>query len=274
MTAIALLVGCNPSPYDLAERNDVKISADVRQAIDKYIKDANNIAAEQNGKVYLDAKKFERVIAFIPGSPRDLDPGVAITSYRPSPSNLVTVPKNSVLKEWTDQFALAQEFSYRYSYVETLKIDRQISPPYFTAQVKVLLKISQRSAYAGKPKDIPTAPDGRIAWQHGLVESLGFCGEGGWTPACTRYTGWKDSRVIPANRRHQQIGPGLSTSDITHGERTCDNRSHGLLPPQKVLVFEGSNERKSTRAGKTVMATWAGTITKLLRSQIGLDSSR
>ena len=167
LTSMAMIAGCAASPYDLVEQDAATISADVRQAIDKLITDANDIASAQDGKVYVDVKEFAREIFFVPA------PGIPFSILRSH-----TVPKNAVLKEWTDRFALAQELSHRYSYVETLEIDRQIHPPYFTAKVKVLLKASHRWAYAGKPKGIPTAPDGYVAWSyHG--PRMGMYGTGG-----------------------------------------------------------------------------------------------
>jgi len=79
-----------------------------------------------------------------------------------------------VFEKWTDAFALAQELTYRYSYVETLAIEQHLSPPYFTAKVKVLLKSTQRWAYAGKPQDIPDTPAGFVLLPYHSSPRFGF----------------------------------------------------------------------------------------------------
>jgi len=165
---MAVIAGCAASPYDLAERDAATVSADIRRAIDKYIRDANDIASSKDGKTYVDVDEFERVIVFVPVP----DPG------QPSYLFWHNVRENAVLRKWKDRFALAQELSYRYSYVKILESYQHFSPPYFTAKVKLLLKAISRQAYGGKPKGIPSAPDGYIVWEYG--PRSGMYGAGGW----------------------------------------------------------------------------------------------
>jgi len=156
------------SPYENAAQDSATASADLRQAIDKLIQDANKVAAERDGKVYVETKEFERAIVFTPIPHPPPNPGTITALFVLKP---VIVPKNAVVKEWTDHFALAQKLSYRYSYVETLEIERNLSPPYFTAKITILLKTNHRWAYIGKSGGIPTAPDGYFAWWAGSFPS-------------------------------------------------------------------------------------------------------
>ena len=180
LTSMMLIAGCAPSPallaspYDLVAQDAATVSADVRRAIDKLILDANKVAAEQDGKVYVNLKEFERVLIFVPGSergPDEEDPGVTI-------SGNVTPPENAVFEKWTDTFALAQELTYRYSYVEALAIERHLSPPYFTAEIKLLIKSTQRWAHGGKPQDIPDTPTGFVLLPYHSSSRFGFSGPG------------------------------------------------------------------------------------------------
>ncbi|MBT3199621.1 MAG: hypothetical protein HN350_06865 [Phycisphaerales bacterium] len=174
LTAI-WFTGCDASPYDLAERRSAVVSSDVRQAVDKLITEANAIAVKQDGEVYLDVQEFERVIIFVPApAPYTQNPGRTVHSARS-----VAVPENGIVKTWTDNFALAQELSYRYSFVEITQIEQHFSPPYFTAKFKVQIKASHRCVYAGKPKDIPAAPIGYIVWNPHNCFIGGFAGPGG-----------------------------------------------------------------------------------------------
>jgi len=159
--SLTTIAGCAPSPYELAQRDGESVSADVRRAMDKLILDANEVAAERDGKVYVETKVFERAIIFTRTHHPCPNPGTITVFSELEP---VIVPKVAVVREWTDRFALAQELSYRYSCLEPPEIERNLRPPYFTAKVAVLLKTSHRWAYAGRPRGIPTAPDGYSAW--------------------------------------------------------------------------------------------------------------
>jgi hypothetical protein len=177
LTSMMLTTGCAPSPYETGDQNVARISAGIRQAVDACITEANEIASAQDDKVYIDVKKYDRVIVFVPIPHLLPIPGTitALSSLKP-----VIVPKNAVVKGWTDHFALAQELSYRYSYVETLETKHHLSPPHFTAKITILLKTTHRWAYTGKPKGIPAGPDGYIAWWAGSFWS-NWHGTGEWS---------------------------------------------------------------------------------------------
>jgi len=172
---MTMIAGCALSPYDLVERDAEMVSADVRRALDELIRNANKTAAKRDGKAYVDVQEFDRVIAFVP-APKPRAPG----DPEEIPSVSYNVPKHAVLKKWTDRFALAQELSYRFSCGEILDVDRHLSPPYFTAKVKVLLKASHRWAYGGKPKDAPPAPEGCIVWKRSGMIGWGFSEQKTW----------------------------------------------------------------------------------------------
>ena len=191
---MAMIAGCTASPYDLAEQDAATIQADIRQAIDKCINEANGVASAQDGKVYVNVKKFDRAIAFVPIPEPEQQWSPLIISYTP--------PKNAVLKKWTDRFALAQELSYRYSYVKILESNRHFSPPYFTAKVKVLIKIISRHAYEGKPKDTPIAPDGYMVWEPAQSYSL----DG---------TGWLKALPAPSTPHGEEVTPSLAIDAIS-----------------------------------------------------------
>jgi hypothetical protein len=203
---MATIAGCAASPYDLAERGAEMISADVRQAIDKLITDANDIASAQDGKVYVDVKKFARVMVFVPDSESGRPREPLLQSSAP-------VPRNAVLKEWTDWFALAQELSYRYSYIDILESEQHLSPPYFTAKVKVLLRVTRRWAYGGKPKDLPVAPDGYIAWwPFKLQDGYGYGPSPGFLPAPGRPYGKVATQPLPIDTISQSALASLRQS--------------------------------------------------------------
>lgn len=128
--------------------------------------------------MYVNLKEFERAIVFVPAPAVDsIEEHPSLTMYR-----AVTLPEGAVVQKWTDQFALAQELTYRYSYVKTLAIERHLKPPYFTAKVKVLIKSTQRWAYGGKPQDIPDTPAGFILWKPSPRSGFGGWGCSGRLP--------------------------------------------------------------------------------------------
>ncbi len=168
LISMAVSAGCTTppaSPYDLAETNAITISADIRLAIDKSIKDANKIASTQDGKTYIDVDEFDRVLVFVPIT----EPELRQRHF----CYMKTLPENALVKKWTDRFALAQQFSYRYSYVRILESTRHFSSPHFTAKVEVLIKATSHRAYGGMPTDIPSTPNDHMIWWPGRRSGFG-----------------------------------------------------------------------------------------------------
>lgn len=177
---------------------------DLRAFLQKAIAKANQAAAGLDGQTFVEHCAFKRSIHFIPKPPapkdgrarvevRDGKIVVVVPSRPPPPIEVPSTvlsdrpqpqppPKGAVGKHWVDRYAMAQQFSYRYS-LESIGpiVKGQGASEPESAPVRIKLTARRRTAIAGDEKPIPEPPKGMKVWDPTRLWSPHFFGSGGST---------------------------------------------------------------------------------------------
>jgi len=189
LASLLPIVGCQLSPYEraereykqaegkrlhaerkaeqerrTAERDEGIFRRDIRAAAEKLIVEANREAAKRDGVTYVDIKQFKRVVYFVPASmplQEQKEPDVIVDgTFEPPPP-----PDDAVAHEWTNRFALAQQFTYRYT-LEKITDIRPVLKGELLFEAKAVFRMDYQkpSAKAGTPKRVPKPPRGMRLW--------------------------------------------------------------------------------------------------------------
>lgn len=158
--SMVVIAGCASSSYDVAKWHEI-VTADIEEVVEELVEKTNGDARAQDAQVFVTVEEFARAMVFFPGeeSPEP-DPGPILVDV-----SEVVLPEDAVIREWTDRFALAQELAYRYSDFRILDVTLQFSPPFFAAEVELVLESLRRAAFAGEPAPLPSPPEGHVAWR-------------------------------------------------------------------------------------------------------------
>ena len=176
----------------------------LRAFLQKAIAKANQEAAELDGQTFVEHCAFKRSIYFIPKPPppkqepvrvevRDGNMVLVVPPSRPPPPLKIPEPvlshmpnqpqpppKGAVGKHWVDRYAMAQQFSYRYSLESVGAIVKgQGESEAESAPVRIKLTARRRTAIAGDEKPIPEPPKGMKVWYPSPPWSFGSFGGGG-----------------------------------------------------------------------------------------------
>lgn len=167
-SAAALLSGCASSPYERAERealavqrDEARIARDIHAALDEILAAVNEHAANLDGEVYIASWKKHRSRVAVLGTEPMPDPGPILKDWDEEAD---PPPEDAIRLEWSDDYALAQEQSFRYSDAEIVDVTRTTSIPFYTAEVVVRMAVTRRSARVGEPQPRPELPEGYVDW--------------------------------------------------------------------------------------------------------------
>ncbi len=152
------------SVYQRMALDAERIEADAKPLIEKLVAEANAEGASRKGQVWVNEGQYDRMVVFVPaedggssnGRIRDME--IERTGDR-------EVPAGAVMSKWTDRFALAQEYSYEYSFLEFKDGFSSLIPLRLEVLAILDFKEHQRRTIAGVPKPLPKIPDRFAVWQ-------------------------------------------------------------------------------------------------------------
>jgi len=152
----------------------------------KLIAEANAKAKNFDGKIWLDSAMYQRVMYFVPRPkyPKYNIPVIPDATLKTKPLN---PPAGAVERRWQDRYALAQQYSYRYSYGGITKLLRKedMDKP-FEATFEIKIKAKVRSGMVSEVQPVPETPEGMMPWED-MRSGSRFFGSGGgkfklWSP--------------------------------------------------------------------------------------------
>ena len=161
---------------------------DIMDAMQTLVENANRVAEQEDGKVYLRTQALERVVYFVPGESlgdqypkedwyslsdgvilKDVDPETYAGSWKPK------VEEQAISTRWTDEYIVASEQEYRYSEPTTVSIKQRLYEPYLVATVRVTFQWSMRWSVSGVTATLPLEPEGYRYWHPDLF-AIGHLG--------------------------------------------------------------------------------------------------
>ena len=158
---VVMFIGCQgpqkapvagPSEPSAAQAIEQETTAkEARAYVEGVIAEANRRAAAVDQMTFIDIGQFKRAAFFAPAAAIE-----AAKSAR-------TTPDGAVRKQWIDRFALAQQFSYRYSL-------QSIQPSWFAPAgamemaAEIVIHATRKAAVAGVAAPAPQAPEGMVPW--------------------------------------------------------------------------------------------------------------
>ena len=225
ISCLALSAGCAESPYDAAQRRQRELAANARreqqeqqreqEKMERWeailvadamatfmplLDEANENLRELDGVVYVDVQEYDRVVFFEKIlDEQEVAPYLAVSpavSYEGDHAVITGEPEDTIPSEWTDRFALAQEFSCRYEIGAADLIVDLDSPTPFIVRISMKLVGTQRHAVAGQAA-IPEPPEGYTYWADPESSGHGWFGSSGGPPRFSVSPG------VPPGQPHQ-----------------------------------------------------------------------
>ncbi|MFT6715174.1 MAG: hypothetical protein ACJAVJ_002466 [Planctomycetota bacterium] len=163
--------------HKLAAEQDAMFERDILDAMETLVGNANQVAEQEDGKIYLGTQSLDRVVYVVPGDSlgetypsedwyalskepilRDVPGAEHAGFWRPG------LDEQAVVTQWTDTFLVAVEQLYRYQAPRVVSIEQRPTEPYLVGRVAISLSWSSRSAVSGIPGELPLEPEGYRYW--------------------------------------------------------------------------------------------------------------
>ena len=230
------------SSYQRIGRETQIIRQDATAVIQSAIDEVNRKAAKLDGITFVDVQKFGRVVFFVP-APTGIED---VSPHQPGSMDVenwyLVPPANSTRNDWTDRFALAQEFTYRYSLQKIEKVE--MGSPLAVA-FTVTVESSQRHAVTEQSRPLPRppremelwSPSNRLSGMYGLHDPpmVASLPAPLWPPGCSadRTT---DKLAVQAVKKMRDESITKSSETIEGTARYDPKREKWLLsmPPGKL----------------------------------------
>lgn len=186
--------GCETpqSPLERIAADRAFLEKEIRAYAEKLVAEANAEAAKLDGQVRVETCEKRWVVFFEPipkPEPKPEPPAAGGDNRIPQYQAQVVVkekrkinlepPAAAVRREWTDRYALAQTFEYRWSLAEIgliqLKLDEKVP---CEAEVTFQIRATRTTATATDIQPLPNVPDGTRLWRPSVASFFGV-GRGG-----------------------------------------------------------------------------------------------
>ena len=141
--------------------------ADLTRMAQRAIAAANETAAELHEKPTVQHVSIDRAVYFVPRAKQPEDLADLIEGQSEAR------PADAVKRTWTDEYWLAQQYSYRLQLdqVGPIRIEEGRKLP--TAEVRLKLTVRRRTSVVAKEKPIPQPPKGKRFWYDSAIREIG-----------------------------------------------------------------------------------------------------
>ncbi|HUT58619.1 MAG TPA: hypothetical protein VNA25_12310 [Phycisphaerae bacterium] len=183
LAAIPFLAGCEPSSVQPGDRAAVEapVAKDLRAFVEGAIARANQRAAELDGKTFVEEGGLEWIMYFVRQDLVDVADLMVVqkTQWTVLIEPNCSPPPGAIERRWTDRYALAQQYSYRYELVSIGPM-AVVGGAYKAESAEVELRITgtRKVGVARDEGPLPDIPEGMRVWTPSSRVPAAMQGEG------------------------------------------------------------------------------------------------